>query len=126
MAKTGRPSKAKDPATIMSAMALRDNGLNQKEISKILDISPATVARALEDAQVAFVARMPEYADLHLEAARIAASKGKAEASQWALERGGVVKPPESESSKGVRVQIGIALPGLSLPAGAVVGVQEG
>jgi orotate phosphoribosyltransferase-like protein len=111
---------------VLSALALRENGLTQNEISKVLDISPHTVAKALEDTKVAFVARMSEYADLHLAAARVAAAKGKAEAAQWALERGGVVKPPETESSKGVRVQIGIALPGLSLPTGAVVGVQEG
>lgn len=118
----GRPSKAKDPATIMSAMALRENGLNQREIAQVLDVSPSVVAKALEDTKLAFVARMSEYADLHLAAARIAAAKGKAEPAQWALERGGAVKQPEAESSKGVTVRVGINLPGLAQVAVATEG----
>lgn len=64
-----------------------------------------------------FDARQSRYADLHLEAATIAAKRGDADPAQWALLHGGVVKPlpKEAPDTGGITVNVGIALPGLGL-----------
>lgn len=59
--------------------------------------------------------RALEYADIHLTAAQVAASKGNADPSQWALLHTRSVQPVETKSTGGpaVTVQIGMILPGL-------------
>lgn len=70
--------------------------------------------------------RLPEYAELHWQAAQAAAEKGDARPTEWALsqvktEKGPVVDPPaKTPESGGVKVFVGIQMggvPSAGLPA---------
>ncbi len=54
-----------------------------------------------------------KYAALHWRAAVIAAAKGDATPSQWALLHGKTVEPLEKKGDSGVTVNVGVVLPGL-------------
>jgi hypothetical protein len=89
-------------------------GMSQAEVGRIFDRDRDTVARQIKTAREFLTGKADQYARLHLEAAGIAASKGDARPSEWALDRLGVVEPPRVQGSAGgVQVQIGVLLPGL-------------
>lgn len=80
------------------------------------------VGQAIRDRALAvLVERLPDYADMHFEAAKMAALKGNAEPAQWALttvkSAGGaaVVEPPTKgpADAGGVKIIIGVKLGGL-------------
>lgn len=106
-------------------VALTESGMSRRDASKLLKIDKERVNELLDDTHLEMVARAHEYADLHLAAARKAAESGKAEPAQWALERLGVVKAPESTppAGGGTTIKIGIALPGLAPSAGQIITV---
>ena len=70
---------------------------------------------------------LPQYAELHFEAAAIAAEQGDARPAQWALEqvkagKAAVVDPPRKEAGdSGVQVFVGIRMGGMP-PSVDVVG----
>lgn len=75
---------------------------------RLPSITPAKRARGVLDGNLL------RYAQLHLDAAEKAASKGDAEPSQWALERTGAVEPIEKKQiNTGITVMVGCLLPGL-------------
>lgn len=118
-----RPSKVEQTAALV---ALTENGMTRKDAGRVLGLSKAQVDAALDEARLEIQARAAEYARLHLQASVVAAEKGKAEPMQWALERLGVVQPPvvaQGGQQGGVKVMIGINLPGLSKDAGQVITV---
>ena len=119
--------EAKKLEKARALIAMTENGLSRADAGKALGLSKAKVDEMLDTTRLELMARASEYADLHLIAAKNAAEKGKAEPAQWALERIGVVKPPEPEQGDrgrgGTVIKIGIALPGLSASAGQVITV---
>jgi len=118
--------KKKGPEATAALVALTENGMTRKDAGRVLGLSKAQVDAALDEAKLELQARAAEYARLHIQAATVAAEKGKAEPAQWALERLGVVQPPAPQpvqSGGGTVIKIGIALPGLSHAAGQIITV---
>lgn len=118
-----RTKKVEQTAALV---ALTENGLSRKDAGRVLGLTKVQVDAALDDTRLELAARAHEYAELHLEASREAAKKGRAEPMQWALERLGVVKPPETAPAPGggTVIKIGIALPGLAPEASSVITVE--
>jgi hypothetical protein len=102
-------------------VTLSKRGASQGLISRVTGRDRGTVARVLAGARSLLASRAGTYADLHLDAARVAALKGDARPSEWAMDRLGVVEPRREDAGSGkVQVSIGVVLPGL--PGGPVVG----
>jgi hypothetical protein len=124
---TAEKRQAKKLEQARALVAMTENGLSRSDAGKALGLTKAQVDERLDTTRLELMARASEYADLHLLAAKNAAERGKAEPAQWALERIGVVKPPEPDQGDrgrgGTVIKIGIALPGLSAAAGQVITV---
>ena len=74
-----------------------------------------TISANVEVAREILLKNQRRYAELHMQAATVAASKGLAEPAQWALLHGRAVEPVQRDSNgPSVIVQVGVAtLPGL-------------
>jgi len=83
-------------------------------LARVLRRSPAAVQAELDRAKSRFLARQEAYADLHFQAAQVAAAKGDAEPAQWALVQGRSIEPVAKDTNDNrVTVVIGMCLPGL-------------
>lgn len=101
------------PAERVTIMQLEKNGMPKSHIAKHLRRSVDLVSKVIREARETLENDANLYAQIHLDAARAAAKRGRGQPAQWALERLGVVKPAEPEVNKGVTVKIGVLLPGL-------------
>jgi len=113
----GRPRKEVKLEQAAALVAMTNQGLSRKDAGRVLGLTKAKVDEVLDGAKLELAARAREYVDLHLQAARVAAEKGKAEPSQWMLERTGVVSSapaPQPGQQGGTKIIIGINLPGLA------------
>jgi len=72
------------------------------------------VRAQLARARAKLEARAVNYADLHFQAATVAAARGDARPAEWGLAHLRVVEPIDKTSSAGgIVVQVGCVLPGL-------------
>jgi hypothetical protein len=100
----------------VAAVALAKTGeLSPADVANALQLPVKQVKELLDEARAVIDANAVEYARLHFQAAQNAALKGRSGPMEWALERLGVVKPPQPENTgpKGMVIKIGIVLPGL-------------
>jgi hypothetical protein len=95
---------------------------------------PVVRQQIKEQALAQLIQHLPEYARLHVEAARIAAGKGNSAPVEWALttikEAGGtaVLEPPAKVThvaEGGVKILIGVNLGGASTSVSAASNMQE-
>lgn len=107
-----------------AARALVARGSSIASAARVLGVDTEAVSAVVRGARALLDSSASEYAALHLQAAREAASRGRAEPAQWALERLGVVESSERSSGQGVSIRVGVLLPGLVSPAGISGGVR--
>lgn len=98
---------------------LRAQGVSVSEIARKMNRDRRTISRYLtESARDIVTGNLDEYARLHLEASKVAASKGDGRPMEWAMERANVVEvKAQPTESKGFTVQIGVLLPHLGASA---------
>jgi hypothetical protein len=82
-------------------------------VARVLRRSPAAVKAQLDRARAKMQARAVAYADLHFQAATIAAARGDSRPAEFGLERLKVVEPIEKASGGCGMVVNVIPLPGL-------------
>jgi hypothetical protein len=89
---------------------------NVDRLARVLRRSPAAVKAQLERAKARLQARQVAYADLHFQAATVAAARGDSRPAEWGLIHGRSIEPVNpKDAGQQVVVQVGIALPGLGL-----------
>lgn len=95
----------------------------QTRLANLLDLpeqKDRVLKRRMKALKAKMVLNLPIYADLHLEAAKIAAAEGDAKPAQWALEKVGidgenVIDAPKAgdKNEGGVKVVIGVKVAGV-------------